>query len=343
MVQTVGLFIGSKKVINRSKLLGLLISCFFLFLALRGIDFSLVQKSLKKIDETYFFLSYISLFGSYISRSFLWKTLVGMSSYVTIGQSFKSILIGNMGNCILPARLGDLLRVHAINKYTPIGKSFALGTLVVERVFDVIILIQFVFISAFIVPIPTYMYDGIEVVVYITVFAVALFVIGYFMMDFKLKERFFLVFSNLPFVKKIDVKQSWDMFKNGICSIQTIRRFFVLYSLSAITWIGVLLYIYFMLLAFSFDVSLNVAFLIVTVLNLGVLFIPTPGNIGVYQFLCIVSLSYFGIDRNSALSYSFVLHAVDYIPTVFLGIICSISLNIRISGIKRNPEEKGNL
>ena len=187
---------------NKSTLIGFFISCFFLFLAFRGIDFSLVQKSLKEINMIYILFSFLSLFGSYITRSVLWKTLIGRSSHVNIVHAFKSVLIGNMGNCILPARLGDLLRVHSISKYTSISKSLALGTMVIERVFDIIILIQLILISVFIMPIPSFIIEGLEKVLFVGIVVIIVFIIGHFVMGSKQKEKIRLFFLKLPFLQK---------------------------------------------------------------------------------------------------------------------------------------------
>ena len=61
---------------------------------------------------------------------------------------FKVLVIGYMGNDILPARLGDVIRVYVLSRRESVTKSATLATILVERIFDGLTMIGFLAVSA---------------------------------------------------------------------------------------------------------------------------------------------------------------------------------------------------
>jgi hypothetical protein len=58
------------------------------------------------------------------------------------------------------------------------------------------------------------------------------------------------------------------------------------------------------------------------VLQVGTAVPSSPGRIGVFQYLVILALSIFAVDKNVALGYSIVLYLVVYVPVVLIGSYC---------------------
>jgi glycosyltransferase 2 family protein len=61
------------------------------------------------------------------------------------------------------------------------------------------------------------------------------------------------------------------------------------------------------------------ATLLIIVLYLGAIAPSSPGKVGIFEYLCIISLALFGVDKTPALAYAVVLHLISYGPPALLG------------------------
>ncbi|MFB0545403.1 MAG: lysylphosphatidylglycerol synthase transmembrane domain-containing protein, partial [Anaerolineae bacterium] len=64
------------------------------------------------------------------------------------------------------------------------------------------------------------------------------------------------------------------------------------------------------------------AVLLLAALHLSVILPTTPTQLGVFHYVCVLSLSLFGVPREPALGYGFALHLVVYVPMISLGALC---------------------
>jgi uncharacterized membrane protein YbhN (UPF0104 family) len=60
---------------------------------------------------------------------------------------------------------------------------------------------------------------------------------------------------------------------------------------------------------------------VLSVINLGLIIPSSPGYIGTYQFLCVIALSTFSVNKETALSFSIIHHALWYLPLTLLGMV----------------------
>jgi len=91
--------------------------------------------------------------------------------------------------------------------------------------------------------------------------------------------------------------------------------------LSVIIWSMGALINYFILLALNLPLPVVSAFLLLAVLQVGGLVPSSPGKLGVFQYLCILTLALFSIDKSIGLTYGILLYLVAYGPPVVLGIL----------------------
>src|SRR4030095_15095698 len=115
-------------------ILGFAISLLFLYLAIRNVEWGVVLSGLKDIDLTYLALTVACLFVSLFFRAFLWKNLLRFKKKVSWLNAFEAIIIGYMGNNVLPFRMGELVRAYAMSKKEGLSKSLSLASIVLERI-----------------------------------------------------------------------------------------------------------------------------------------------------------------------------------------------------------------
>lgn len=102
--------------------------------------------SFRKADYRWIVLSMVFALTSHSSRALRWQMLLEpFAAKPSFSNSFMATMIGYFANLAFP-RLGEVTRCGAIAKYEPIAFEKALGTVVTERVIDVLILLLVTFI-----------------------------------------------------------------------------------------------------------------------------------------------------------------------------------------------------
>ncbi len=127
--------------INKNKnyysyLLQIGISYIFLDLTFHNINLKLFFNAFKLINiKILLLIIFLSILIIYI-RAFKWKYLLKHIKPVSMISLFKTVIVGYMVNSILPARAGEVYRAFFLNKLEKISKSTIFATIVLERVFD---------------------------------------------------------------------------------------------------------------------------------------------------------------------------------------------------------------
>ena len=139
---------------------GIILSAFFLWIFVfglnlevfgkeirySGIDFAAVAGALKEANYIYI-IPYMIIYALvYYFRALRWKYFMYPIKNIKIGTLFTTTMIGFMGNCILPARAGEVVRPVVIGIKEGVSKSASFATIVVERVVDLCTLLLFSFI-----------------------------------------------------------------------------------------------------------------------------------------------------------------------------------------------------
>jgi len=311
-------------------LLGLAISLLFLYLAIRNVEWGIVVSGLKEIDLIFLALTIACLFGSIFCRALLWKNLLKFEKRVSWVHAFEAIIIGYMGNNVLPFRMGELIRAYAMSKKEGLAKTFILASIVLERLLDVFSLLIFFLALFFSVQLTHWLVlSGVIVFVFLTLMIVLVYFAAADTWKFSSLLTKFLRYFPAAIshqAEKITGSfiQGLGLIKNGSQVIQVILLSLIVWSV----WTGC---VYFGLKAFHLELPLTAPLLLVVVINMGVMIPSSPGFVGVFQYLCVVSLSFFAVPKETALGFSVVLHAIQFVPVTLLGWFYLTRMHISLS------------
>jgi hypothetical protein len=224
-----------------------------------------------------------------------------------------------MGNNILPFRMGEAMRAFTLGKKEGMSRTLAFASIILERMIDLFILLTFFLTLVFLMPLEKWVVlSGIVVFVFLLISIVALYALAYDF--FKIPSRFyFYVVRYIPEGLIGTIERISGSFLKGIKLIRNFKQSIRLVFLSLLTWVLWTAILYFGLKAFHLDLPMTASLLLAVVVNIGVMVPSSPGFIGVFQYLCIISLALFNIPKEIALSFSFLVHTVQYIPTTALG------------------------
>lgn len=252
---------------------------------------------------------------------------------IKVHSLFSSVMIGFMANNLLPARAGEFVRAYVVGRRENISKSASFATIVVERIFDGFTLLFFLIIMLAFFPFPTWVKNMAYMA--LGIYSFALVVV--FLLKIQTRKTLNFLTSLLkPFPKKIANKviELSSSFTSGLEILKQGKNILFVAFFSIVMWTIFAFAIYFGFLAFDFSLLFHASFVILVIVTLGILIPSSPGFVGTFQLFCISGLALFGIAKDHALSFSIAFHATQFVPTVFIGLICLWIENISLKEIK---------
>src|SRR5690349_1251366 len=118
--------------------LGIAVSLVAIALVLRSVNIGETIEVLKRADLRWVLVGAAFSTTDLAFRGLRWQRLVRPLAAVSYPAMFGYLLIGYAANNVLPARLGELVRSHYLGDREGVSRASALGTVVVERVVDLV-------------------------------------------------------------------------------------------------------------------------------------------------------------------------------------------------------------
>ncbi len=312
----------------------LVISAVFILLAVSKVDFGETWKSMRQAHYGYVIPSAAAVIASLFLRAMRWKLLLGPVKVIPTKSLFAATMIGAMGNNVLPARLGEVVRADAIGRKENVSRSASFATIVVERMIDLFTVLFFLGIVVVYVPFPTEIKTGGYTMLGLSVAALS------FLLFLRLKRSTALKvlrFFSRPLPEKLasTIERMMMSFVDGLGILTKARHIPGVALLSVLTWMSLTTSIIFMFMAFGWNLSVDAAVVVLVATAFGVMIPAAPGFVGTFHVSCQLALAIYGIDRASALGYSIVLHATQWVPVTAIGLAFFLTSNLSFRAIER--------
>ena len=316
-------------------LLGTFISLVCLFLLLKIVDsFDKTLESLTSISIFYLVIGFLIYFLSLFLRTYRWKILLKKNVGTIKFKSLLNVVIsGYMFNNLLPARLGELARIYHLSLLKKINKSFVLGSILAERVTDVIVLMLFLLIGLIFIPreftenfssnlniSPQIVYISLIILLSLTIIFILIILSGLW------KE---ITHKFLQLLKKINSKFNPDKyiesFTEGAFSISN-KKLIIVVVIATSLWAVEFSMFYLIGTQFNFDIeNLFIAILFFGIFsNLGGIIPSTSGGWGPFEVIGTIVLTSFGVDSNEAAAFTILVHLILWLPISIVGLITFI-------------------
>mgnify|MGYP001259794689 FL=1 len=316
-------------------LLGTFISLVSLFLLLKIVDsFEKTLESLTSVSIFYLAIGFLIYFLSLFLRTYRWKILLKKNVSTIKFKSLLNVVIsGYMFNNLLPARLGELARIYHLSLLKKINKSFVLGSILAERVTDVIVLMLFLLIGLIFIPreftenfssnlniSPQIVYISLIILLSLTTIFILIILSGLW------KE---ITHKFLQLLKKINSKFNPDKyiesFTEGAFSISN-KKFIKVVVIATSLWAIEFSMFYLIGTQFNFDIeNLFIAILFFGIFsNLGGIIPSTSGGWGPFEVIGTIVLTSFGVDSNEAAAFTILVHLILWLPISIVGLITFI-------------------
>jgi hypothetical protein len=279
-------------------------------------------------------------FIAVLVRTWRWHYLLRHIKPIPTLRLFPVVVIGYMGNNVYPVRAGEVLRSYVLRRKENVAMSASLTTVILERIFDGLVMLLFVFVTLPFAPLPP-AYQNL-VIVFSALFGLALLVFFVIAASPTHMRAFYtwVVDRVIPPNMRPRVH---DLFDNGIEGLQSLRsprEMALIFLTSTLIWLTETTKYWFVMHAFPLEVSFPVLMLMTAVVNLFTTIPSTPGYVGTFDAPGIAVLTQFGVRHAIATGYTLVLHVALWLPITLLGLWYMIRESISWQDIKQAAREK---
>jgi glycosyltransferase 2 family protein len=297
------------------------ISAIFLWLAMRGLKLQEVAAALRVGNYSWLIPSVATYFVAVWARTWRWDYMLRPLKHIPVRRLFPVVVIGYMGNNIYPFRAGEVLRSYVLRHREQVPMSASLATVIVERVFDGLVMLIFVFFALPFAPLPS---DSIRLVVIIASIAffgaMAVFFALAVMPERAMRLAVWFSSRFVPGRFRGKVLGMTARFLDGLESLRSFRNVMMIFLTSIIIWLLETVKYWFVMHAFDFQVSFFALMLMNGVVNLATTLPSAPGYVGTFDAPGIAVLVLYGVREELAAAYTLVLHAALWLPVTLLGI-----------------------
>jgi uncharacterized protein (TIRG00374 family) len=289
---------------------GVALSALFLWLAFRNADLDRVRRALADARLGYVLLAVLVLGAGYGFQAARWRRIADAPGLRL--RSYYGMLLGGLAcNNVLPIRIGELLRAGWLSRDAPMSGGRAFGSVVLDRICDVVTLVVFFGIGLQAVASADWLVRlAIGAVLAVVVIAVALVLARVYADRIERRAR------DRPRGRLVQILlDTLEMLGEPIGR----RRAATWIGLSVCTWSLSSLAAALVARSVGIELSPLEAVFVTSALALGVAIPSSPGYIGTYQWLGVAALGLLDVQDEQALAFAILMQASWYVPTTLFG------------------------
>ncbi len=346
-----------KQKITISLFIGLLFSIAGFYLALRNVPVKDIIQYLALINYYWMLPSFGLIVLSFVLRVIRWQVILAPTKKINFWTGFHLVMIAFAINCILPGRVGELARPAILMKREKIRFSTGLATIVVERVFDISLII-----GLFLIMYPWIEFDPnstsgvgnisldqgtLEAIVRGMFQLGILLIAGMLSVSFEWsRSRIIQLIQkspNLLFFCSDRIREIisrvicnplvhlLENFADGFALVRSPLRILLCLGLSILIWlIAVLSYYVFSLGCPGIAVSFPEMVAIMVITCIFIALPSVPGYWGMWEAGGIFAMIMFGVSHKDAAGFTLANHALQILPVILLGFVSAFMAGINL-------------
>lgn len=266
---------------------------------------------------------------SHLSRSMRWKLLMEPLGYTPSTKNvFTATMVGYLANAAVP-RLGEIIKCTLLAKYEKLHADNLIGTILIERTFDLLtyiifiaftVLIQLDVVGGYVMHQLSSIGAGSSTPIWVKLLIVASVI---FITVFIIKKIFAAYPSNKFIIK---VKTFFSGIGKGFAAIKNLkdRRAFILHTIFIWTMYLLQIYLGFKAMEGTAHLGIKAACAVLSLSTLAM--IITPGGIGSFPFFVMETLSIYGILKAQGNAFGWLIWGVSTAIVIVAGLVSIIVL-----------------
>jgi uncharacterized protein (TIRG00374 family) len=324
---------------------GGVLSAALIYWTLHGISPAEVARRLSEADPLLFAAGIFCATAIFPVRALRWRTILEpVASRIPFGPLWRSTAIGMMVNNVLPARAGEIARAYALKKEAQVPFATGLASLVVDRLFDAIVLLLLAALALLDPalsgsqriagrPLSSFATGAGAVVLVLLLGTYALIFFPAQLL------RLFELFARRvsPAVEERG-RRVLETFMQGLSVLRSPGRFAAVFAWSIAHWLlnGVGIWLTFR--AVGVTAPFSAALFLQAFIALGTAVPAAPGFFGVFEYMSIQGLSVYGVSQQQAATWAIGYHLLSFIPITLIGAYYFTRLGVKLRDLQASSD-----
>ncbi len=308
-------------------LISLLFGGLFLWLALKGVNWTEVRASFATIDWAPLAGVPFLMVATHWFRARRWRLLLRPIREIRVWDLFAMNAVGFLTINVLPLRLGEVTRPLLLKRRYDIPFTSGLATVAIERVFDglvtaLILGVGIASLPAGVEELPLLkvgIHTAAILMLSIFVGVLAFLVLAVFQQARALKLLEFFT-GALPVRARTPILRAGENFMAGLKSLPDLKSLVGILVESLGVWVTPVLSYWLIIQAFGLDLPWGAPFAILGVTMVGLTLPSAPGFVGTFQLFVEAGLALYGVSKAIGFAFSIVAHASAFLTVVILGL-----------------------
>jgi len=313
---------------------GIVVAAILLYLSFHDLDRQQISEILSRADFWMLIPAAFFAFAINLFKALRWRIIMDPVKTISVRQIISIFSVSQMVNVSLPALTGQAARVLLLSKRAGLPKTYCATTVVLEVLFDGISLVILMLASSTVIVFPGWLSrSGLLAGATMVVLLTLLLLVVHNRRKLRVYGRRRLKVRHPRLFEKI--RHVSGSFADALHMLKSTRHTLITAVYSVCLWASHAIVILFLFKALGMTVPVWGAFVVLAVNSVLLMFPITPGNLGTFQWACVVSLTQlFNYSKSEAVSFSIVLQMMDLVPVFIAGLLFLYLDHMRYSEIR---------
>jgi glycosyltransferase 2 family protein len=309
-------------------LLGIAISLIAGWLVLRSVDLASAAAVLRTADPAWIAVMFVTVCLDVAARGARWQVLLAPIASIPYRRVLGYTYIGYLANNVLPARLGELVRSHSLGEKEGVARTTVLGTVVVERVVDTVIVVAIASVAVLVLSVRGVMTSAVLLGLAFAALLVIGLGLGVAAHRLPGADRVAAYVARWPRVVALG-----RMLREGLAVVAHPRTLVGAVLFSIIAWSASI--VTFLAAGKAVGIELTVAqgALLSSGVALATIVPSGPGYLGTFELTAVGICGLFGIGRDEAFAMALLVHVMLLAVTSVGGVVSYLALRKRVPPI----------
>jgi uncharacterized protein (TIRG00374 family) len=274
-----------------------------------------------------------------VTRALRWRALLGGA--LPLSRSFSIMNVAYLVNGVLPLRLGEVVRIYLTSqiKDHPVGVLKTTGSILVERLLDLLAIVLMVLLGLLFAPVPPELQSASAVAALsaMTGFITLVVLAGHRAWVHRLLGTITGRFHRLDHQR---LARWVNEFLDGLAPLRSLRGFLTPVLWTCASWVLSLIAGYWLMFAIFGESSFVTTALYIAAAAFAIAVPAVPGNLGTYEWSIILALSAMGYtDMDRMTAFAVLVHAVNVLVHASTGLIGLVKEGISLQQLQRGVRQ----
>lgn len=294
------------------------VTLLFSYIAFSDINLSLARRALRTSDYWWLAAALIAFGLATLARALRWRSLFARDRRPPVSVVTNAMLVGYLYNSIMPARAGEAARVVVLTQRSTNAPVEIVGTVVLERLYDVLAILVIFFAAEPWLPHVGWFgaaaLAAIVLAVMIAASAIVLAVCGDRPLRLLLRPL-----GGISLFSGERLERTLAELTHGLSGLRHPGLALEAFIWTILAWLLTALCAYLVIVAFHLHLPFACGVLVTVAIGLSMILPSPPAAVGVFEGATLIALVAYGIPHSSALPYALVLHLVNFVPFLLAG------------------------